>query len=296
MNIFGMVSTSASRDYTPVAISTFFSTYAPADGDTFVLLDNDVSLDESSLSHAVEFIRNPEPASFAENVNKLIPQALESECDLFFLNNDVVFSKGWMDPLIPVPAGIVSPLCNQQIQYRGESFSASHTMRLEEYRGHEEDFEKIAAAHRAGMTGFRRVLSLPFFCTRFSFPVLRTLGFLDVTFGRGGAEDNDYCLRAALAGFPVLFACASYVLHFSGRSTWAGAESDYETQSRVSGYRKVFEDKWGPTLRRIVLDFDNKVLSGNHSFEAAVREGDLRSLILLALENDGKEVPPVGIW
>lgn len=295
MSIYGMITTSASERYTQAALSSFFSSNSLESSDRFYLIDNDGNFDGTEANLPYQLVKNPSPRSFAENVNRVIYEALQSKTSLYFLNNDVIFPRDWKSPLPAAPPGITAPLCNQQLQYDSRAFNVKHTMTIEEFEGHEGDFERIAAAHRARATGVQRVLSLPFFCVYFPYEILEMLGYLDVSFGKGGAEDNDYCLRAALAGIPVQFACASYVLHFSGKSTWAGAEMEDETRARVSQYRKAFEEKWGKALCSLVIDFDNKVLGQNRMLEAAARRGDLKALVNAALELDGRPVPQIKV-
>ncbi len=295
MSIYSMISTSASARYTRAALSSFFAATPIESTDRFYLIDNDGDFDGTEENVPCRIVKNPAPRSFAENVNRGIYEALQLKTSLYFLNNDVIFPRDWRSPLAASPPGITAPLCNQQLQYESRAFNVKHTMTIDEFEGHEEDFEKIAAEHRSKATGVQRVLSLPFFCVYLPHEVLDALGYLDVSFGKGGAEDNDYCLRAALAGIPVQFACASYVLHFSGKSTWAGAEMEDETRARVSQYRQAFEEKWGKTLCSLVIDFDNKVLGQNRKLEAAARQGDLRALVESALELDKRPAPPVKV-
>ena len=84
--------------------------------------------------------------------------------------------------------------------------------------------------------------------------VFESVGELDERFGAGGGEDVDYCVRCALAGIDVMLALDSYVLHFMGKSTWRGGESDEARRARDQKYRAAFAQKWGQPLHDLLLD------------------------------------------
>ena len=94
---------------------------------------------------------------------------------------------------------------------------------------------------------------LPFFCVRIPQQVAQAVGNFDERFGKAGGEDYDYCLRAYLAGFSVQFALRSYLLHFGGKSTYSGAESDVEQTAREEKFRSEFRQKWGDGLADLIL-------------------------------------------
>src|SRR5437867_13400433 len=95
--IFGMVSTKASSSYTYKAVESFFKNTDLARGDRFLLIDNDNHI--SGIT-GVELLKNPKPWGFGENVNAALKIARESGDVLTFLNNDVIFTRGWFEPLL----------------------------------------------------------------------------------------------------------------------------------------------------------------------------------------------------
>jgi GT2 family glycosyltransferase len=78
--------------------------------------------------------------------------------------------------------------------------------------------------------------------------VYSVVGNLDESFGAGGGEDRDYCIRCYQAGFELRYALNSYILHFQGKSTWRGGETREQTAARNRFYTERFKEKWGTAL------------------------------------------------
>lgn len=306
---FGMVTTSASHSYTQVALRTFFMHTELQADDRLLLFDNDADFEPSTFlpphaaSHpALHIVRHDAPQSFAENVNAVIEQALTAEADVYFLNNDVVFTSQWCTPMATEEQRIISPLSNREVQYAASVhvtktqhisrlFHCRMVMNLDDYRGNEAALESIAEAHRAEASGRMPVYILPFFCIKLPFPVLARLGYLDTSFGQGGGEDYDYCLRAYLAGFGVEFVLDRYVLHFYGKSTWSGVESDKERQVREEKFVGRMREKWGQDIVELVLNENVGILEQRK----AVPEDNSAASLKRAIEvlMDGRQVE---IW
>jgi len=273
--LFGMVSTTASRKYTPEAITSFFKETPLADSEKLVVIDNDNSLsDLLPCSERIDLRRNEQPRSFAENFNSLLKEAPDSE--LYFLNNDLIFTNNWIKALEPIKDAICSPVSNREFQYTKDGLRCERFLGLEDYLGNESALPEIVSYHRTKMSGYRSVFYLPFFCIKIPPKVSATLGPLDESFGKGGAEDNDYCLRAHLEGIKILFALESYVLHFSGKSTWHGAESEEETKARDAKYLRRFQEKWGEALLKLSISGDLSVLMQDQALLAAFQQGNFK--------------------
>ena len=123
------------------------------------------------------------------------------------------------------------------------------------------------------------MLSLPFFCVKVPFQIWSTVGQLDESFGKGGAEDNDYCLRAHEAGFSVEYALESYLLHFSGKSTWDGAETPDETKERDELYLTRFQGKWGEALTALSIKGDITSLYANQKAFSLFQQGQFGGVV-----------------
>jgi GT2 family glycosyltransferase len=255
---YGMVSTSKSEVYTRIAVDSFLRHTPLPPGDAFFLIDNDSTL-EMAPNPAVNLLRNTAPRGFAANVNQILERALADGKDLFFLNNDIVFTPNWTDPLCAGPRAILVPLCNQYFAVRFGDWEMLPAMDLEHYRGHEEDLERFVKQLRTHPDFKGRIQSFPrigFYCFLLPLEVGKTVGLFDEGFGPGGGEDVDYRIRANLAGFDVGLVFDSFVLHFMGKSTWRGAESPQATRQRDEQYFRYFLAKWGPDLAQIFLFTD----------------------------------------
>jgi len=288
MKIFGMVTTRDSWEYTSYAIKSFFRTTKATPNERLILIDNDESFEEDAswFSPYLEIFKNKEPKSFAANVNFVMGMAKETQADLFFLNNDVVFTENWINPLLIDEPSIISPLSNREVQYEHGGVKWANVLKLSDYLGKQNIVKEVAEMHRAKLQGYKKVISLPFFCVKIPYSVYQTVGPLDEGFGKGGAEDNDYCLRAYQSGFDVKYALQSYVIHFSGKSTWAGGESKEGTDERVRTYREAFEKKWGKSLLKLLIDFDDSVIHSSPELVEAAKREDFKAIIEALIEKN----------
>lgn len=276
-----MVTTQRSWEYTSYALKTFARHTKLVDGDRFYLIDNDQSFGSAPnwVIPCAELVQHDTPRSFSANMNLVMEHARRENADLYFLNNDLIFTEGWIEPLSDPAPRILSPLSNREVQYEAGGFQWKNVLVLPDYLTRPMVLKEVLQLHRAQCSGYRKVLSLPFFCVKVPYEVFSVVGPLDEGFGVGGAEDNDYCLRAVEAGFSVEYAMSSYILHFSGKSTWAGGESTRETDERVMKYRAHFQLKWGPKLRQLIIDEDSSVIAASPDARAAVESGNLRALV-----------------
>ena len=297
---FAMVTTSGSAAYTPHALRSFFAHTPLQADDRFFLIDNDNCCDAATTAGypRCELVRNDAPRGFAENANWAWRHAVEAGADLYFLNNDIVLTPGWLEPLLNPAAGITTPLSNREVQYAAsvqviktqhisELFCCSMTMSLDEFVGHEASLEAIAATHRKTSSGLLPVLALPYFCVKLPLEAMRAVGEFDESFGRGGGEDYDYSLRAHLAGIPVNYSLGSFVLHFGGKSSWSGVETGEQQRAREHHFRGVFLQKWGERLHNLILKEDASVLAGDSALQALQQRGDLRELVRTLMGSGG---------
>jgi tetratricopeptide (TPR) repeat protein len=89
------------------------------------------------------------------------------------------------------------------------------------------------------------VLEFPriaFLCTLIKRSLIDSIGGLDERFAPGNFEDDDYCLRANLAGYKTFVAQDIFVHHFGSKSFLANGENAYV--QRLQTNRKKFNEKW----------------------------------------------------
>ena len=117
-NVFSMVTLKSSHHYTNYAIDSFFKNTKLNDDDDFLLIDNDKNkLDKIYNYKKIKIIKNKFPMSFAQNVNQAINFALKSKKNLFFLNNDIIFTEGWVEALNANSKDVLIPASNQIFSY-----------------------------------------------------------------------------------------------------------------------------------------------------------------------------------
>lgn len=156
-----------------------------------------------------------------------------------FLNNDTVVTAGWLPDLQAAlrrdPAlGIVGPVSNY-VAGRQRVADPGYTS-LGELPRFAADWK---AAHRGEFEEVSRVIG---FCLLASRKVIDAIGGFDPGFINGNFEDDDFCLRAGLAGFKVGIARDVFI-HHTGSKTFRGAGLNYERNLRENW--ETFKARWG---------------------------------------------------
>jgi hypothetical protein len=279
VNYFGMVTTRHSHAYTEHALRSFFQTTPFGPDDRFFLIDNDGTYLPSCDNARITLLRNGQPVGFAANVNQVLRRAREQHADLFFLNNDLIFTAHWLDPLLIGLPVLLSPVSNAQQPFDVNGWKCGPALDLPDYLGHEGALGEVVRRHQATVRGYVPVLCLPFFCIKIPYTVQGAVGELDERFGAGGGEDWDYCLRCHLAGFRVLYALDAVVLHFMGKSTWRGAESRAQTLARQEIYHRAFREKWGPQLLETIEHDPGNGLPVDGRLAEEWRRGNFRRVV-----------------
>ena len=279
MNIFGMVTTRHSNIYTNYALSTLIEHTKLEADDEVILIDNDAAYPELPVQcrGRVKIQVNDKPRSFAANLNQTMDLARPKRANVVFLNNDVVFSHSWYEPLRTGGPFLLSPLSNAEIPYAEGTFECKLGMDLEDYLGKEDLFREIVRRHRNRAHGYMTVLTFPFFAVKIPHEVYSVVGPLDESFGIGGGEDKDYGMRCYQQGFELRFALNSYILHFQGKSTWRGAETREETAARDRFYAERFKQKWGSALFEVLVMNELKGLPPD--LQQAYEQRDFRRII-----------------
>jgi len=107
---------------------------------------------------------------------------------------------------------------------------------------------KIKKSNKGKSFEFPRVA---FLCTLIKRNVLDTIGGLDERFSPGNFEDDDFCLRAQLAGFKTIVAEDVFIHHFGSISFKANGTDDYA--KRLEHNKVLFTNKWGADPEEIWL-------------------------------------------
>lgn len=194
---------------------------------------------QAHQDNRIRVIANEANLGFAQGCNQGI-EAAQGEY-ILLLNNDVVVTTEWLSGLLECyqrkpNAGIVGPMTNnisgiQRVMDVGydsvaglDGFAASFRQR-----------------NRYRMVENRRIVG---FCMLFSKQLADEVGLLDETFGSGNFEDDDYCLRAELAGYRNYIVGDVFIHHY-GSQTFIGNKLAYgqAMQHNMALYRQKWDYK-----------------------------------------------------
>lgn len=184
-------------------------------------------------------IHNGENLGFAGGNNRGIAEARGNF--ILLMNNDVVVTPGWLKRMIAVAEkipeiGVVGPMSNHVFGPQRVEKIDYHPTSLSGLNQFAQDFAK---KHQGHSRPFWRVVG---FCMLIKKAVIDCIGGLDERFGLGNFEDDDFSLRAGLAGFESWIAQDCFVHHF-GNKTFEGARIDYR-ESLIKNW-EIFKRKWG---------------------------------------------------
>jgi GT2 family glycosyltransferase/tetratricopeptide (TPR) repeat protein len=190
-----------------------------------------------AASHAdVQVIRNLKNLGFATGNNQGLAVA-QGEC-VVLLNNDTVVTENWLSRMLAAlqqhpNVGVVGPRSNRvlgQQQVENPGYTT-----LDELPAFAADW---GACHANQSRVANRVVG---FCLLARRLVVDRIGGLDEQFGSGNFEDDDFCIRAHLAGFETRIADDSFV-HHVGNATFTGAGIDYAKAMQTNW--TLFKSKW----------------------------------------------------
>ncbi|MFH1485419.1 MAG: glycosyltransferase [Chloroflexota bacterium] len=206
-----------------------------------IFVDNgsqDGTLDYLRAIPGAKVIANEANLGFAMGCNQ--GMAAASGDYIMLLNNDVVVTDDWLKRMVHVAetipeVGLVGPMSNyvsgvqlvSQVPYESD---------LEKMQS----FARLFSGQNTGKGLFvHRAIG---FCLLIKRDVVERIGGLDPLFGTGNFEDDDFCLRAQLAGYRIWIAKDVFIHHFGSR-TFAGAKIDY-SKCMLDNWAK-FKAKWG---------------------------------------------------
>ncbi|MDY6986512.1 MAG: glycosyltransferase [Thermodesulfobacteriota bacterium] len=191
---------------------------------------------------AVKVIRNEENLGFAAGNNQ--GMAVARGDYVLLMNNDVVVTPGWLDRMISCAErspniGMVGPMSNyvsgpqlvKKVNYNTTTLARLNS------------FAKEFAEEYSDQSRF--IWRVVGFCMLIKRVVIEKIGGMDGRYGLGNFEDDDFSLRAALAGFESWIAEDCFIHHFGSR-TFIGAKIDYRKSLHKNW--EIFKQKWGLPL------------------------------------------------
>ncbi|MBD3409072.1 MAG: glycosyltransferase [Ignavibacteriales bacterium] len=187
----------------------------------------------------IKLVRMEKNTGFPIAVNQGMRRALGKY--IVIANNDVILTKNWLGKLVAAldapDAGIVGPVSNHTSGVQKVNDAPNE-------RGAEIDefAERLAEKNAGKVLPFPRVV---FFLAAMKRETARTLGALDERFTPGNFEDDDYCLRAQLAGLRAYVRADVFVFHDHSMSFLANGAERY--RRLLARNIALFKKKWGKT-------------------------------------------------
>lgn len=188
----------------------------------------------------VKLILNSENLGYAVGNNQ--GMAIAEGAYVLLLNNDTVVTPNWLERLLAVAqthpqVGLVGPVTNY---ISGPQRIAEVNYPIDSLEGLAE-FATQWGEKRAGEIVYSwRVVG---FCLLIKRTVLDKIGGLDTRYGIGNFEDDDFCIRAAIAGFQAAIAQSCFIHHF-GSQSFKPQGKHYRQQLLLKNW-EIFKQKWG---------------------------------------------------
>lgn len=141
-----------------------------------------------------------------------------SRADVILLNSDTIVTVGWLDALMHGAAtdpriGTITPFSNNAEICSFPDFCVANGWPSTA------DPDPVAVAMlAAAVPTYPDLPTGVGFCMFVRRALLDAIGEFDVVFGLGYGEENDFCLRAAAAGWRNVLADNAFVVHTGGRS------------------------------------------------------------------------------
>lgn len=141
-----------------------------------------------------------------------------SENDVVLLNSDTVVTRGWLEKLRRCATsdqriGTITPFSNNAEICSFPRFCENNVW------SDREDPEVLnQALERAAVPVYPDLPTGVGFCLYIKRELLNRIGLFDPAFGLGYGEENDFCLRAAKAGYRNVLCEDTLVLHLGNRS------------------------------------------------------------------------------
>jgi GT2 family glycosyltransferase/Tfp pilus assembly protein PilF len=224
-----------------------------------------IIVDNNSTDGTVEYLQNnPNLNVILNNYNKGFAAGCNQGISvakgeyILLLNNDVIVTEGWLDRLLDyfkrdASLGIVGPITNYisgpQLDANflkpgvsPESIINDGDLFIQKYAESLYEQKKGKGGYFPRITGF---------CMLISRKVIETIGGLDEQFAIGNYEDDDFCVRAQMAGFKGLIASDVFIYHFGSKSFSLLGDEKYKEIIKIN--KKKFIGKYGKSAEEIFL-------------------------------------------
>ena len=213
-----------------------------------LILINDNSPDErikpfldKQCGSNIIVIHNETNKGFSNNIN--IGMAQSKVNDVILLNSDTVVTKNWVEKLSMCAyrdetIGTVTPLSNNASLCSVPEFCEENVL---------PDGMNVEQAGKivehCSLQKYPRITVAHGFCMYVKREVIEKIGNFDAeTFERGYGEENDFCNRAALAGYHHVMCDDTYIYH-SGTKSFVSKEKQKYIQAHDDILRKRYPEQ-----------------------------------------------------
>jgi len=165
----------------------------------------------------VTLLRNDRNLGFTLTANRGMREA-RADADVVLLNSDTAVTRGWLDKLVRCAAsdpriGTITPFSNNAEICSLPRFCANNPWDVADDPG-----PLVTALELAAVPTYPDLPTGVGFCFYIRRTLIDAIGGFDPAFGLGYGEENDFCLRAAAAGYRNVLCEDAFVLHFGGGS------------------------------------------------------------------------------
>ena len=170
----------------------------------------------------IELLHNDRNLGFTATANRGM---CLSRADVVLLNSDTIVTQGWLDALTRCAASdetiaTVTPFSNN-----AEICSFPRFCEETPWPAQSDPEPIRAALADAAVPTYPDLPTGVGFCMFIRRAAIDAVGMFDLAFGAGYGEENDFCLRAAGAGWRNVLADDAFVVHAGGRS-FAGRKAE----------------------------------------------------------------------
>lgn len=186
---------------------------------------------------------------------------------IMLLNNDTLVTEKWLLNMYTFlrehpEASMTGPLTNATV---------GKQMIPVPYGDDMQQMQKFAATLANGKDRPYRTLRLVFFCVLIRKKLFEEIGLLDTDFLVGNYEDDDFNIRALLAGKEAYICTNSFIHHFMNISF---QQKNVEREKVMMNNKLVLEKKWDS------LDWNHHAVYNRFILEQIVKYGGKRILCL----------------
>jgi GT2 family glycosyltransferase/glycosyltransferase involved in cell wall biosynthesis len=170
----------------------------------------------------VTLLRNDSNLGFTATANRGL---LRTRADVVLLNSDTIVTRGWLDALARCIGsdpriGTATPFSNN-----AEICSFPRFCENNPWPAGADPEPVRSALARSAAPSYPDLPTGVGFCLYVRRALLDAIGTFDPAFGHGYGEENDFCLRAAKAGFRNVLCDDAFVLH-AGERSFEGRKAD----------------------------------------------------------------------